>query len=115
MDIIDIFYTNLNIYYSLLIYDEIPPYDLIKELEINDYPVSLIPNISKLRKFERNTRMFVIKHSDLNELLFLKQNNIYQYNIIFCTNSPSFKKVHEVLSDKKPECIENVIITKIFL
>ena len=115
MEIINNFNNNINIYHSLILYNEdIPPYDLINKLKINDYSVVLLSKIDDIAQLEINNRMFVIHDSKLDELLYFKNNNIYQYSIIFCCDDRSYENVIKVLHNKKPDCVENIIITKIF-
>ena len=48
------------------------------------------------------------------DLLFHKKNNIHEYSVIFCIDSV-FDKVNDVLSKRKPSCLENIYITKIYI
>jgi hypothetical protein len=116
MDFINYIYKNINIYYSLVIYDDTnTPTEFVKLLNLNDYPSKIINNIAEIEEIEHNIRIFVIHVDTFNELLFIKNNNIYQYTIIFCINDNCFNSIQNALIDKKPECHENILITKIFI
>ena len=112
MNFIDEFYENLNIYYSLIIYDHDPPYDLVRQMRLNDYPVIILYNVNEIEHYEINNRVFVIDKNLLKELLFVKNNNIHEYTVMFCMND-TFETVCEILDDSKPNSIESVYITSI--
>jgi hypothetical protein len=114
MEIINNFNNNINIYHSLILYNEDIPYDLINKLKVEDYPIVTLSKIDDITELEINYRMFVMHDSKFNELLYFKNNNIYQYSIIFCCDDRSYDNVINILHNKKPDCIENIIITKIF-
>ena len=113
MDYINQFYENLNIYYSLIVYDGDPPHDLITELEYEDFPVVLLRDIGALNYYVENHRMFVIHKSQLNELVFTRHNDLTEFNIIFCINNAGFDSVLNVLETNKPSSAENIFITVI--
>jgi hypothetical protein len=112
MEFIDTYYTNLNIYYGLIIYNN-KPHDLIKSMLVNDYPVTILENISQIEDLEINNRIFAIHEDSLRELIFVKDNNMRQFSIVFCLDD-TFENVINIYEEKKPICEENIIITKIF-
>lgn len=122
MDFIKNIYENINVYFSLLIYDDecdtVYLEKLMNELNIYDYPVKYIENIKDIKNIEKyehvSARIFAIHKDHFNELCFVKNNNMLQYNVIFCTNTLSFNSITDSLELIKPTCQENIIITKIF-
>jgi hypothetical protein len=116
MDFIDYIYNNINIYHSLVIYDDTnTPTEFVKLLNLNDYPAKIIYNITEIEDYEHNVRIFAIHVDTFNELLFIKNNNIHLYTVIFCINDACFHYIQNALLEKKPECHENILITKIFI
>lgn len=114
MEVIDNFYNCTNIYYSLLIYCDEKPDNLIKELETQDFPILVLDNLYMFDYHELHNRMFCMHVSKLNDLLFFKQNDISQFTVIFCYDDLSYEKVLKIIKTKKPSCEENIVITKIF-
>ena len=116
MDFINYIYKNINIYYSLIIYDDTNiPTEFVKLLNLNDYPAKIINNIADIEEYEHNVRIFVIHVDTFNELLFIKNNSIDIYSIIFCINDNCFNYIQNALNTKKPDCHENILITKILI
>jgi esterase/lipase superfamily enzyme len=122
MDFIKYIYENINVYFSLIIYDNetdtVYLEKLMNDLNIYDYPVKYIENIKDIKHIEKyehvSARIFAIHKDHFNELCFVKNNNMLQYNVIFCMNTPSFNSITNSLELIKPICQENIIITKIF-
>lgn len=115
MDIIDGFYTNMNIYYSLVLYDDIIPEELVKELELADYPVVVVNKINDIEILEMNHRMFVLNINMMKELLHMKNNSLHEYSVIFCINDLSFLKTNNIMLENKPISYEKIYITKIYI
>lgn len=114
MDIIESFYTNMNIYYSLVLSSTSDAGIAARMLQAFDYPAVLVNDIRDIEVLEQRYRMFVMPSDMLNELLFVK-GSIEQYSVIFCLDDEAFASVGRVLNEKKPRCIENVYVTKISL
>ena len=122
MDFIKYIYENINVYFSLIIYDNetdtVYLEKLMNDLNIYDYPVKYIENIKDIKHIEKyehvSARIFAIHKDHFNELCFVKNNNMLQYNVVFCMNTPSFNSITNSLESIKPSCQENIIITKIF-
>lgn len=122
MDFIKYIYENINVYFSLIIYDNETDITKLEKtilhLEELDYPVKYIENIKDIKNIEKyehvSARIFAIHKDHFNELCFVKNNNMLQYNVIFCTNTLSFNSITDSLELIKPTCQENIIITKIF-
>lgn len=112
MNIIDEYFSGLNIYFSLLVYRSDIPYELVGELKEADYPVVVVHDLSELDYYEINYRLFVIEVDKLGALMHAKANCIEQFNVIFCMDD-TFDSVLSLLEDKKPSCVENILITKI--
>lgn len=112
MNIIDEYYSNLNIYFSLLVYRSDIPYELIGELKEDNYPVVVVRDLRELDYYELNYRLFVIDIDKLGELIHAKQNCVEQYSAVFCAND-TFDDVMNLLEEKKPSCVENILVTKI--
>lgn len=115
MEVVDSFFCNLNIYFSLLVYNGDPPLEYIKQLEAFDYPVVLVEHLRELEALEHHYRMFVVDVQQLNELAFIKRNNFEQYNVVFCYDRDAFDGFCRFLKDKKPSCVEKMYVTKISL
>jgi len=122
MDFINYIYDNINVYFSLIIYDDdTEPTKLEKTINLlteHDYPIKYIEDIKDIKHIENyehiSARIFAIHKDHFNELCFVKNNNMLQYNVIFCMNTPSFNSITNSLEYIKPACQENIIITKIF-
>jgi hypothetical protein len=115
MNIIDEYYSNLNVYYSLVLYsDETGNLeDIYAALKDDDYPVAHLTSLADMENAEMNNRMFMMHHSLIRELMFMKHNDVSQFSILFCLDDDAFSNVTQVLTDLQPKTIENVIITKI--
>lgn len=113
MEIIENIFDNINVYYSLIIYEQSIPISLIKTLEVYDYPVVTITNMNIFNEYQENYRMFVMDVNNLNELIFMKQNDLHQFNVIWCISDEVFTKVTDIIQKNKPTCYENIIILKI--
>lgn len=111
MNIIDDYFSGLNIYFSLLVYRSDIPHQLVEELKRADYPVVILHDLTDLDFYEINHRMFVIDVGLFAELMFLK--GIAQYSVIFCMDDDTFDCILSVIEEKKPSCVENILITKI--
>lgn len=122
MDLINNIYDNINVYFSLIIYDDDAEAakleKLMNNLDKHDYPVKYIDNIKDIKNIENyehvSARVFAIHKDHFNELCFVKNNNMLQYNVIFCVNDQCFNSIMDSLEYIKPSCRENIIITKIF-
>lgn len=122
MDLINNIYDNINVYFSLIIYDDDTECakleKLMNSLDKHDYPVKYIDNIKDIKNIENyehvSARVFAIHKDHFNELCFVKNNNMLQYNVIFCINNQCFNSIMDSLEYIKPSCRENIIITKIF-
>lgn len=112
MNFIEEYYDNINIYFSLIIYDDEPPHHLISNLKARDYPIILLNDFTDLDFTEMHHRMFVVHIDQFQELLFVKQNDIHQYSVIFCLGD-TMKHIECILLNEKPKCVENILITKI--
>lgn len=110
MNIINEFNTNLNIYYTLIVYKQLPD-NLIKELETFDYSVYVIHDFENLEIHEINNRMIFIHLDLLPELIFIKNNDISQYTIIYCHET--YQETLDILENSKPKCNEDILIIKI--
>lgn len=113
MNIINEYYSSLNIYFSLLVYRDDIPYELVGELKQADFPVVIVHDLNELDFLEINYRMFVIKQEMLSAVLYAKHNAIDQYSVLFCMGDDTFDYVVDVLKDKTPSCVENILVTKI--
>ena len=111
-EIVESFYTNMNIYYALVLAGTSDAASAARYFHVFDYPVVHVKKIEEIELFEQRYRMFVMNADMLNELIFVK-GSIEQYSVIFCLDDEAFKKVGRILSEKKPRCIENVYVTKI--
>ena len=122
MDFIKYIYENINVYFSLIIYDNETDITKLEKtilhLEEWDYPVKYIEDIKDIKHIEKyehvSARIFAIHKDHFNELCFVKNNNMLQYNVIFCMNNTCFNGITDSLELIKPTCQENIIITKIF-
>ena len=110
MEFIEEYFHNLNIYYSLIVYDEQIPHDLIRQLESRDYPVCTIHDVDTIDIV--NQRIFVCNLEVFGKLLFSKNNDISQFTVIFCVGSV-YSDVVAHIKQSAPSCSENVLITKI--
>ncbi len=110
MNIINEFNTNLNIYYTLIVYKTLP-YNLIKELENYDYSVYVINDFDNLEIHEINSRVIFIDINLLPELLFIKNNDLSQYTVIYCHDT--YQETLDLLEINKPKCNEDILIIKI--
>lgn len=114
MDTIDSFYTNLNIYYSLVLAGSSDGEAAARTLGVFDYPAVFVKDPRDVEVLEQRYRMFVMPAGAFAELMFIK-GSIEQYSVVFCLDQEAFDTVARVLSEKRPRCIENVYVTKISL
>ena len=119
MDTIDELNDSLNIYYSLIVFsntcNQRKKERLLQCLRTKDYAVTEVMDVQRMDSLQLRYRTFMINCDLLHELLFIKHNDIYEYNVIHCIDDIAYERVLELLEEKKPSCQENVYITKIYI
>ena len=100
INFIDHIYETINIYHTLILYDDIDVSilnKLILKLKEKDYPIDFYTDNKNITDMELKSRIIVVNSTNIYKYFHEKNNDLSDFNIVLCMDFNSDKVLHEKL------------------